>query len=86
MKDPNLVISGLSCEHLQGDDDIRIEIYRLEHEEDWTLEVVANDGTSTVWDDPFDSDRSALDEAIRAIHEEGIRAFHEGGNVIPFRR
>ena len=86
MYDPNLVISGLSCEHSQGDSRVRIEIYRLEREEEWTLEVVAEDGTSTVWDDTFITDQAALDEAICTIDEEGVRSFLEGGNVIPFRR
>ena len=86
MYDPNLVISGLSREHSQGDGRVQIEIYRLEREEHWTLEVVADDGTSTVWDDTFATDQAALDEAIRAVNEEGVRSFLEGGNVIPFRR
>lgn len=86
MYDPNLVISDLSREHSQGTGRVRIEIYRLESEEQWTLEVVADDGTSTVWDDTFVTDQVALDEAVRAVDEEGVRSFLEGGNVIPFRR
>ncbi len=86
MYDPNLVISGLSREHSQDGGRVQIEIYRLEREEEWTLEVVAEDGTSTVWENTFVSARVALDEAIRAVNEEGVRSFLEGGNVIPFRR
>ncbi len=86
MYDPNLVISGLSREHSQGDGRVRIEIYRLEREEEWTLEVVAEDGNSTVWENTFVSAQVALDKAIQAVNEEGVRSFLEGGNVIPFRR
>ena len=86
MEDPNLVISGLSREHSQDDGRVQIKIFRLEREEEWTLEVVAEDGTSTVWDNTFVSTRVALDEAIRAVDEEGVRSFLEVGNVIPFRR
>ena len=86
MYDPNLVISGLSREYSQGESHVRIEIYRLEREEEWTLEVVAEDGNSTVWENTFVSARVALDEAIRAVDEEGVRSFLASGNVIPFRR
>ena len=86
MYDPNLVISGLSREYSQGGGRVRIEIFRLEREEEWTLEVVAEDGSSTVWDNTFVSARVALDEAIRAVDEEGVRSFLNGGNVIPFHR
>lgn len=84
MADPNLVISGLSQEVSVGGETLRIEIYRLEDDPGWTLEVVDRDGTSTVWDDEFDSDQAALDEALRAIQEEGPRAFHDQRNVVPF--
>ncbi len=50
MEDPNLVISGLSREHSQDDGRVQIKIFRLEREEEWTLEVVAEDGNSTVWE------------------------------------
>ena len=86
MEYPKLVTSGLSCEHSHGDGHVQIEIYRLDHEEGWALEIVAKDGTSTVWDDTFATDREAFDEAIRAVAEEGVRPFLEGGNVIPFHR
>jgi hypothetical protein len=46
----NLVISGFSREHSHDDGRVQIKIYRLEREEEWTLEIVAEDGTSTVWD------------------------------------
>ena len=86
MDHPHLLISGLSCEHSHGDGHVQIEIYRLEHEEEWTLEIVAEDGNSTVWDDTFATDREALYEAIWSVDKEGVRSFLEGGNVIPFRR
>lgn len=86
MADPNLVTSGLSQEVSVGGETLRIDIYRLEDDPGWTLEVVDRHGTSTVWDEQFDSDQSALKEALHAIQEEGPRAFHDQGNVIPFPR
>jgi hypothetical protein len=45
---------------------------------------VDDEGTSTVWDEQFDTDRAALEEVLNAIEEEGIAAFRENANVIPF--
>lgn len=52
---------------------VEVEIYRAENE-DWILEVVDQHGNSTVWDDRFPTDQSALDEAMRTIDEQGIDA------------
>ena len=50
---------------------VQIEIYE-DGKAGWLLEVIDVHGNSTVWDDPFRSDRDALDEALRTIDEEGI--------------
>jgi Uma2 family endonuclease len=47
MADPNIVTSGLSKVVLVEGLNLQIEIYRLEHQTEWTLEVVDEDGTST---------------------------------------
>jgi hypothetical protein len=52
---------------------VRIEIYE-DGNGGWILEVEDEFGNSTVWEDPFPSDQSALDEAIQTIDEEGIDA------------
>lgn len=57
----------------------------MEHDTTWTLEVVDDNGTSTVWDDPFATDVEVLVEAQKTIHTEGSRAFRDG-NIITFRR
>ena len=84
MADPNIVTSGLSKAMQVEGMKLRIEIYRLEHEAEWTLEVVDEDGSSTVWDDPFETDQAALDEVLKTIREEGKSAFKDRGNVIRF--
>lgn len=83
--EPNLVTSGKSHRVVLEGHPFSIEIYRLEHEDQWTLEIVDAEGTSHVWDEPFDSDREARDTAIRALEEEGPQAFMRGDNVVPFR-
>lgn len=80
----NLVDSGLSQRTIIEGHKFKIEIYRLEHEPQWSLEVVDEDGTSTVWDDLFDTDQAALDEVLKTIKEEGLSAFRDSGNVVSF--
>jgi hypothetical protein len=84
MTDPNIVNSGLSRRMTVEGHNLSIEIYKLECGVGWSLEVVDEEGTSTVWDDLFDTDQAALDEVLKAINEEGLSAFFESGNVVPF--
>jgi uncharacterized protein len=82
--EPNLVVSSLSRRVTWEGHALRIEIYRLEDDSGWTLEVVNEAGTSIVWDDPFPSDRDA-DSAFRdTLAREGLAGFLDDGNVIPF--
>jgi len=52
---------------------VQVEIYE-DDEGGWLLEVVDEHGNSTVWNEPFLSDKDALDEALRTIAEEGIES------------
>jgi hypothetical protein len=86
-RDPNLVTSGLSTVVTKGGVKLQVNILRLEHETEWSLEVVSPDGASTVWNDTFSSDEAAYAEFERTITEEGARTFLElAANVIPFKR
>ena len=76
-KSQKIIIDGLP---------FSIEIYRLENDTAWTLEVVDKENTSHVWDDQFSSDIEARDTAIAAIKSEGAVVFMRGDNVVPFRR
>lgn len=86
MAEPYIVNSRLSRSVRVDGIDFRIQIYRLEGDAQWVLEVVDKDGTSTVWDDQFDSDQVALEEALMAIREEGAASFMGQANVVPFPR
>ena len=77
MSDPKLIQSALSRTIREDGTEVRIDIYSLETT-DWSLEVVDETGTSTVWDDSFSTDQAALDEALETIREEGIRTFLSG--------
>jgi hypothetical protein len=43
----------------------------------WSLEVVDQEGTSTVWDSNFPTDQDACREFYRILDSEGIRTFLE---------
>jgi len=86
MDDPNLITSGLSRSASVDGASVRIEIVRLEGNPDWSLEVVDQEGTSLVWQEPFETDTAALTEALRAIEEEGATLFQEESNIVPFPR
>jgi hypothetical protein len=77
MPDPEIVMSPL-CREITGDGiKIQVDIYRGENDSGWILEVIDEENASTVWDDPFDTDREALDEVMEVIERGGIRSFLE---------
>ena len=84
--EPNIVTSGRSQKITIDGLPFSIEIYRLEDDTTWTLEVVDRENASHVWDHEFVSDTEARDTAIAAIKSEGAVAFMRGDNVVPFRR
>jgi hypothetical protein len=83
MPDPEIVMSPL-CREISGDDiKIQVDIYRGENDSGWILEVIDEENASTVWDDPFDTDREALDEVMEIIERDGIRSFLESEPGVP---
>lgn len=79
MTDPVPKMSPL-CRSVTSDGHtVRIEIYEG-GAGGWILEVVDAYDNSTVWDEEFESDQKALDEANRTILEDGIGSLvGEGG-------
>lgn len=69
-----VIISPLSQELSSGNQAVRAEIYKLEGGHRWCLEVVDEYNNSTVWDDTFETDSDALNEAKRIIRDDGICA------------
>ncbi len=74
-RDPELVRSSFSGPVTRQAVTVRLEIYRLERDLKWVLEVVNQNGTSTVWDDLFDTDGAAYDAFEAAVEQEGMDAF-----------
>ncbi len=71
-EEPEIEMSPLSQKISSGGQTVSVEIYRLEGEKSWALEVVDEYNNSTVWDDTFDSDSAALTEAKKTILAEGV--------------
>ncbi|WEX75390.1 hypothetical protein PYH37_000797 [Sinorhizobium numidicum] len=42
---------------------------------EWTLEVIDQEGYSTVWEDSFATDREAFEEFLATIKRDGIHSF-----------
>ena len=78
MSDPEIVMSPLCREIIKDDTKVQVDIYRGEDESGWILEVIDEDNASTVWDDPFNTDREALDAVMEVIEQDGIKSFLEG--------
>ena len=71
-EEPKLEISPLSQQVSSGDRTVSVEIFRLEGESSWTLEVVDEYNNSSVWEDTFETDSAALTEAKKTILSEGV--------------
>ena len=72
--DIEIIHSPLAQTYSAGGHSVDIQIYRTP-DTHWVLEVVDERGTSTVWDDLFETDKLALEYAIKAIETEGIGNF-----------
>jgi len=52
-----------------------IQIYRGENDPVWILEVIDQEGGSTVWEETFQTEQDALNEVFQTIASEGIGCF-----------
>jgi hypothetical protein len=66
MPHPTNITSPLRVPFTESGITVDVRIYRLQDTK-WSLEVIDSSGTSTVWDDPFDTDEAAKAEFLRAI-------------------
>lgn len=70
----DLIYSPLQQTYTEGAYSVEIQIYRMP-DRGWTLEVVDQDNTSTVWDHEFETDAAALEQALAEIKADGLKAF-----------
>jgi len=67
MPDPKIINSPLSQFVEKAGQRVEVCIYRLETEPGWSLEIVASDGTSTVWEDLFTTDEEAQRPSAQVV-------------------
>ena len=73
--DPNIIVSPLSRTVTRDGITVDVQIYRLERDPHWALEVINEAGTSSVWDDLFDTDEKAYAAFQRVVEAEGMEVF-----------
>ena len=73
--EPEIERTPLSQSITSGGRTVKVEIYRLKGEITWVLEIEDEFNNSTVWDDAFVSESSALTEAKKSILKDKITSF-----------
>ena len=69
--EPDFIESPLSQNVTRNGITVRVDIYG-DSDNRWILEIVDAENTSHVWDEHFETDQQALDEALRALDEEPL--------------
>ncbi|MFK4769101.1 hypothetical protein [Rhizobium sp. ZW T2_16] len=80
--DPKITYSSRCTKFAKDGRVVEVNIFRLELETGWNLEVVNEHNTSTVWDDPFETDEEAYAEFLSTVEEEGMAAFEDVPTVV----
>jgi uncharacterized protein len=70
--DYKIEYSSLCQNFSEGSVTVQVQIYRGEDDPGWILEVVDQEGNSTVWDDRFATDGDALIRFIKTVTAEGL--------------
>ena len=71
MKNNAEVKASTLSQHLSADGkSVKVEICRGDG--GWNLAIIDEFGTSTIWDEEFDTEAAALKEAKATIRDEGI--------------
>lgn len=69
--EPDFIESPLSQHVTRNGVTVRVDIYG-DSDNRWILAIVDAENTSHVWDEHFETDQLALDEALRALDEEPL--------------
>ncbi|CAH1651767.1 conserved hypothetical protein [Hyphomicrobiales bacterium] len=69
---PDIIRSPLSQSFTDDGVTVQVEIYRVEGTEGWTLELVDEEGGSTVWQDSFATDTEAFAEFTDGVEQLGL--------------
>ncbi len=77
--EPDFIESPLSRTVTNNGVEVAVEIYG-DSTGRWILEIVDAANASHVWDEPFETDQQALDEALRALDEDPLDFFGTSAN------
>jgi hypothetical protein len=69
---PKIIHSPLSQAFTRDGVTVQVEIYKLDNGEGWWLELVDEEGGSTVWEELFATDAAALAEFTEGVDELGL--------------
>lgn len=72
---PDLIYSQLGHEVAKNGRVIKVQIYRLEDQPTWPLEVVNEQGTSTLWNRSFQTKGDTLSAFRDKLSVEGLGVF-----------
>ena len=78
---PPIIYSDLCCTLTLDGITVDLHIYRHQESPRWVLEVVNEAGSSTLWDELFDTDREALLAFEQVVIDEGMKTFLDNGDV-----
>jgi hypothetical protein len=80
--DPEIIYSSHCTKFAKDGRVVEVSIFRIETETTWHLEVINEQNTSTVWDDPFETDDAAWAEFLSTVEDEGMMAFEDVPTVL----
>ena len=80
--DPEIIYSPFCTKFEKDGLIVEVSIFRVETETTWHLEVINEMNTSTVWDDPFETDVDAYNEFLATVEAEGMSAFEDVLRVV----
>jgi hypothetical protein len=69
---PDIIRSPLSQTFTHDGVTVQVEIYKLDGSDGWTLELVDEEGGSTVWQDTFATDVDAFAEFTDGVEQLGL--------------
>lgn len=69
---PDIIRSPLSQAFTADGLTVQVEIYRVDGTDGWTLELVDEEGGSTVWQDSFATDTEAFAEFTDGVEQLGL--------------
>jgi hypothetical protein len=61
---------------------VKVNIFRVGDDPLWAMEVVNEAGTSTVWDDLFETDEAAFTVFAQTVAAEGMATFLDDGDAM----